>query len=175
MKIILVFVTTLDGKVTKWGDPHVQRWSSKEDQTYFKQAWNENSLVIMGSGTYDAEPFKAPVSNHLIIMTQNPEKYKDKTVPGHLEFTNEPPVKVVERLRKEGEDHILLVGGPHLATSFLQENLVDELWLTLEPKIFGSGGNFVAESKLDVNLQLLSSEKVNDLGTLINKYAVIKK
>ncbi len=174
MKIILVFVTTLDGKVTKWGDVHVQKWSSKEDQTYFKQAWNENPLIIMGSGTYDAEPFKAPVNNRLIIMTQNPAEYKDKEVPDKLEFTNETPSKILERLKKEGAEHILLVGGPHLATAFFQENLVDELWLTFEPKIFGSGGNFVVESKLEVNLHLLSSERVNDQGTLINKYKVIK-
>ena len=174
MKITLVFVTTLDGKVTKWGDVHVQKWSSKEDQKYFKEAWNEHPFVIMGSGTYDAEPFKAPVNNRLIIMTQNPAKYKDKEVAGHLEFTKEPPLKVVERLKKEGAEQILLVGGPHLATSFLKENLVDELWLTLEPRIFGSGGNFVVDSKLDVNLHLLSSEKVNEQGTLINKYKVIK-
>ena len=174
MKIILVFVTTLDGKVTKWGDVHVQKWSSKEDQKYFKQAWNEHPLIIMGSGTYDAEPFKAPVNNRLIIMTQHPAKYKDKVVEGKLEFTDEPPAKIIERLKKEGAEEILLVGGPHLATSFLKENLVNELWLTLEPKIFGSGGNFVVESKLDVNLQLLSSEKVNEQGTLIMKYAILK-
>lgn len=174
MKIILVFVTTLDGKVTKWGDVHVQKWSSKEDQKYFKEAWNENLLVIMGSGTYDAEPFKPPVNNRLIIMTQDPGKYKDKEVAGNLEFTKESPVKIIDRLKSEGIEQILLVGGPHLATAFFQENLVDELWLTFEPKIFGSGGNFVIESKLDVNLHLLSSDKVNEQGTLINKYKVIK-
>jgi dihydrofolate reductase len=174
VKITLVFVTTLDGKVTKWGDPHVQKWSSKEDQNYFKQAWNEHSLIIMGSGTYDAEPFKAPVNNRLIIMTQTSAKYKDKEVAGRLEFTDEPPAKVVKRLKEEGAEEILLVGGPHLATSFLQENLVDELWLTLEPKIFGSGGNFVVDSKLDVKLELLSHEKINEQGTLILKYSVVK-
>lgn len=174
MKIILVFVTTLDGKITKWGDPRVFGWSSKEDQAYFKQVWNTHHLVIMGSGTYDAEPFKAPVNNRLIILTRYPLKYKDKEIPGNLEFTSGTPSEIVERLKNEGADEILLVGGPHLATSFFKEDLVDEVWLTLEPKIFGSGGSFVVESKLDVNLRLLSSEKVNGQGTLINKYAVVK-
>lgn len=174
MKSILVFVTTVDGKVTKWGDPHVQKWSSKEDQAYFKQAWNDHPLVVMGSGTYDAAPFESPENNRLIIMTRNPAKYKDKEVAGRLEFTDEIPAKLMARLVKEGAEQVLLVGGPHLATSFFKENLVDELWLTLEPKIFGSGGNFVVESELDVHLQLVSSEKMNERGTLINKYAIIK-
>ncbi len=34
---------------------------------------------------------------------------------------------------------MLVVGGPHVATSFLKAQLIDELWLTIEPKIFGMG------------------------------------
>ena len=70
---------------------------------------------------------------------------------------------------------MLVVGGPHVATSFLKEQLIDELWLTLEPKIFGIGDNFATEVKLDINLHLIHCEKVNEQGTLITKYAVLKK
>jgi dihydrofolate reductase len=174
VKITLVFVSTLDGKITKWGDPHVMKWSSKEDQEYFKQTWKNFRVILMGSGTFDAEPFKPPKNNRLIIMTVNPAKYKELQVLGSLEFTDESPVSVATRLKEEGHEEVLLVGGPHLATSFLKEELVDELWLTLEPKIFASGGNFVVEDKLDVNLKLKSHEKVNEQGTLILKYEVLR-
>ena len=174
MKIILVFVTTLDGKITKWGEPHVQKWSSHEDQEYFKQAWRNFPVVVLGSGTYDAEPITPPKKNRLIILTQDPSRYETKHVSGHLEFSNESPIALTDRLRSEGYEEILLAGGAHIATSFLKEDLVDELWLTLEPKIFASGGNFVVEDKLDVNLRLLSYEKVNDQGTLILKYEVLR-
>jgi len=69
---------------------------------------------------------------------------------------------------------VLVVGGSHIATSFLREQLIDELWLTIEPKIFGTGANFVTEEKLDIDLKLLSSEQINEQGTLITKYRVIK-
>ena len=173
MKVILVFVTTVDGKITKWGEPHVKRWTSKEDQEYFTQAWQNFPVVIVGKGTYDAEPITPPKKNRLIILSNNPEKYKDKEVPGHLEFTNDSPINVLSRLREKNFDQVLLAGGAHVATSFLKEGLVDELWLTLEPKIFASGGNFVVEDKLDVKLRLLSHEQVNDQGTLILKYEVL--
>ncbi|MDP4230825.1 MAG: dihydrofolate reductase family protein [Bacteroidota bacterium] len=173
MKIILIFVSSLDGKVTKWGDSHVQKWSSKEDQAYFKKIWDANTLVIMGSGTYDAEPFKPPMHNHLLIVTSRPENYADKVIPGQLDFTSETPAELTARLEAEGNKQVLLVGGPHLATAFLKENLVDELWLTLEPKIFGTGSNFAVDEELDIKLKLLESEKVNEQGTLITKYAVL--
>ncbi len=174
MKKILIFVTTLDGKITHWGDPHVSKWSSLEDQHYFKEIWDASSLTVMGSSTFDAEPIKPNPTQHLIIMTRNPVKYKDYEVVGQLEFSNQSPAQLVNHYEKEGLKQMLIVGGPHLATSFFKAQLIDELWLTIEPKIFGTGGNFVINENLDVDLQLLSFEKVNARGTLIAKYSVIK-
>ncbi len=70
---------------------------------------------------------------------------------------------------------MLVVGGPHVATSFLKEQLIDELWLSIEPKIFGAGSNFAIGEKLDINLRLIQCDQVNEQGTLITKYAVVKK
>jgi len=174
MKTILVFVSSLDGKVTKWGNSDIKSWSSKSDQEYFKNKWNETRLIVMGSNTYNADPIK-PSSNHLfVVMTRHPSDYKGNETSGKLEFTNESPGKLFARFEKEGRDQMLIVGGAHIATSFLKEQLIDELWLTIEPNIFGTGGSFVIEEKLNINLQLISCERVNKQGTLIAKYSVIK-
>lgn len=174
MKTILVFVSTLDGKVTKWGDPFVRVWSSKADQEYFNKIWKASRLIVMGSNTYNAAPIKPSKVHFLVIMTRDTSKYKTKEIDGQIEFTNELPAQLVARFEKQGQELMLIVGGAHIATSFLKEQLIDELWLTIEPKIFGLGGNFVTSEKLDINLNLISCEKVNDQGTLITKYAVIK-
>ena len=174
MKVILIFVTNLDGKVTKWGDPHVFRWSSPEDQAYFKKTWKESPLVIMGSGTFDYDPVKPDPNKLLVIMTRTPEEYTKYVVPGQLEFSNETPTQLVERYKAAGYKQMLMVGGAHVATSFFKEQLIDEVWLTLEPKIFGKGGNFVVEQELDVELKRISLETVNERGTMIMKYEVIK-
>jgi dihydrofolate reductase len=174
MKIILVFVSTLDGKVTKWGNPKVTDWSSQKDKEYFRKTWNDAELIVMGSNTFHAERL-GPSHNHLlVIMTQNPSKYKQQEVLGELEFTNESPSLLVARFETEGYKKILVVGGPHIATSFFREQLVDELWLMIEPKIFGMGGNLVIEEKLDIDLRLISCDRINEKGTLITKYAVNK-
>ncbi len=172
MKIIVIFVTTIDGKITKWGDPHVMRWSSPEDQKYFRTIWNESPLIVMGSGTFDFDPIKPSPKSLLHIMTQNPEKYLKYQVPGELEFSSETPEELVKRFGAQFEQ-MLVAGGPHIATSFFKAGLVDELWLTLEPKIFGKGGNFVVDEELDVNLKLINVEKINDRGTMIAKYEVV--
>jgi len=174
MKIILIFVSSLDGKVTRWGESNVNLWSSHQDQDYYKKIRNESRLIVMGSHTYKADHTQ-PLPNHRsIVLTQHPETYKSQEVKGQLEFTSESPSELTTRLQRDGHDQMLLIGGPHVATSFLKEQLIDEVWLTIEPKIFGAGENFATEEKLDVSLRLLSFEKVNEHGTLITKYEVVK-
>lgn len=174
MKTILIFVSTLDGKVTKWGEPHVSAWSSHQDQHHYKNVLNESSLVVMGSNTFDAEPFKPYPNHQLVVMTRHRDRYKHLEIPGQLEFTDESPLAIKTRFESKGHQQMLVIGGPHVATSFLQRQLIDELWLTLEPKIFGNGSNFATGVNLDINLRLLHFDKVNSQGTLITKYAVLK-
>lgn len=175
MKIVLVFVSTLDGKVTKWGDPVVKRWSSQEDKEYFRKTMSNSKLIVMGSNTFNAEPIN-PSENHIIIvMTRHPSDYMKKQVPGQLEFSDESPARIVERFRNSGYEIMHVVGGPKVATSFLKAQLVDELWLTIEPKIFGKGDILVSHELLDIELKMIRCEKVNEQGTLITKYEVIKK
>jgi dihydrofolate reductase len=175
MKTVLVFVSTLDGKITKWNDPNVSKWSSREDQNYFKKIWRDSKLIIMGSNTFSADPVKPSSKLLLVIMTGKPIKFKKYEVPGKIEFSDESPSKLVSRFAKKGYEQMLIVGGAHLATSFLKENLIDELWLTIEPRIFGMGMNFAIDEKLNIKLQLINYEKVNKRGTLITKYAISKK
>ena len=175
MKTILIFVSSLDGKVTKWGEPNVRSWSSHQDQDYYKKVWSESRLIVMGSSTFNADTFNPSQGHLIIIMTRHPDSYKSFEIPGQMEFTNETPAELYSRFTTKGYPQMLVVGGPHIATSFLKEELIDELWLTIEPKIFGMGGNFATDAELDINLRLIQSEKVNDQGTLITKYTVLKK
>lgn len=174
MKAILVFVSTVDGKVTKWGNPDVRSWSSQSDKEYFGNIWNKSRLIIMGSTTYNVEQLKPSPKHLYIVMTHKPSEYRVYEKTGQLEFTDEPPEALFSRLEKEGHELMVVVGGSKIATSFLKKQLIDELWLTIEPRIFGTGGSFVTGENLDINLQLLSSEKVNEQGTIIGKYRIIK-
>lgn len=174
MKKILVFVSTLDGKVTQGDDPFVRKWSSKADQNYFSKLWKESGFIVMGSNTYNAAPIKPSPMHLMVILTREPSKYETKSVAGQIEFTNETPRELVTRFSKEGYKMMTVVGGPHVASSFLKDGLIDELWLTVEPRIFGQGESLVSEEKLNITLKLISCDKLNDEGTLLTKYAVVK-
>jgi riboflavin biosynthesis pyrimidine reductase len=72
---------------------------------------------------------------------------------------NLDPAQAIERARKEFGDKILIEAGASLMTKMLNENLIDEFFLTLTPvvggenivdwQIFFDHFTFIEESKLD--------------------------
>lgn len=174
MKVILVFVSTLNGMITRGDDPEVRHWSSKSDQLHYSRVWKESRLVVMGSTTWNENIIRLSKGKLILVMTRTPGDYKNNAIPGQLEFTDLAPTELVEKFNRTGHDIMTVVGGPHVATSFLKEKLIDELWLTVEPRLFGRGYNLIAESDIDVRLRLTDIVKANEEGTLLTKYTVIR-
>ena len=179
MKTILINVASLDGRFTKWKGKNIYEWSSQEDFKFFMKTRAENNLLVMGSSTFNhvrliekaglnPEPDKLRV-----VLTKSPNKYKEFEVPGQLEFSNESPSDLIIRLENQGYKQMLLVSGGAVANSFFRESLVTDLWLTLEPQVFGSGKSLASGDNLDIKLNLESIKKLNDKGTLLLKYKVI--
>lgn len=77
--------------------------------------------------------------------------------------------KLAVYLQKQGFKNTLLEGGPTLMGSFLEADLIDEIFLTLAPKIFGSGKftltmveNCLLPPQQVKNWQLLSVKRFAD-------------
>lgn len=174
MKITLVMVSTINGRITKGADPNVAHWASKEDQKHFAAMIGKYNLLVMGSKTYEA----AGGSSHAkpgtlrIVLTQKPKKYQTKHIPGKLEFMNVKPKTLVAVLGKRGYKNMLLLGGGQTNALFLKAGLVDELYLTVEPKIFGLGAPLFGEENYFVAMNLLSMKKINKQGTLLLRYKI---
>src|SRR5258708_3251817 len=106
MKIIVLEVTSLDGRFTRWTGKNVYEWSSSEDFTHFAKTRAENNLLVMGSKTFEQVNMQMGIKSEKerlrVIMTRNPEKYERFVVPGQIEFTSEKPKQLVARLEKRG-------------------------------------------------------------------------
>lgn len=178
MKVTLIHVASIDGKLTKWKGKNIYEWSSPEDFIHFTKTLKQHNLVVMGSGTFDdvKDNEKAglkPEKERLrIILTSKPEKYKQYVVSGQMEFSDETPRQLINRLEKLGYKKMLLVSGGKVATTFFKEKLIDELLLTIEPKIFGIGEPLVQEEQFDISLKLIETKKLNESGSLVLKYKI---
>lgn len=84
------------------------------------------------------------------------------------------PAILAKRLAKDGHKKVLVAGGSVLCSNFLAAGLVDELYLTLEPVLFGMGEPMLAERLLDISLRLQSVVRLNDKDTLLAHYKLEK-
>ena len=176
MKVIMVAVSSVNGKTTRGYDPNIYSWTSKQDSKIFFSLIEKHNLIVMGGKTYEAaRNIIILKKNKLrVVLTRNPEKYKREVVRGQLEFSSESPKDLVGRLEKQGYTEMLLVGGSGIYTAFFKNNLVDELHLSIEPFIFGRGKNLVLEEENVAELKLVSVKRLNKKGTLRLRYKVDK-
>lgn len=173
VKVIGIVAISLDGYITQGSKPG-SAFTSKADKVWFSQILETFSAHLMGSVTFEAERESILQAAHgassklRLIFTRSPQKYSSLTRSGRLEFTDEPPAEVLRRIRAERHDRVALLGGSQIYSLFLREDLVDELWVTLEAKVFGAGTPLFAQEH-PKNLCLIEVTHL-DPNTLLLKY-----
>jgi len=126
----------------------------------------------MGQNTFIA--IGRPLPNRLnFILSLEPEKYKEKEIPGVLEFFKGSPQEVISALKKRNFQTAILGGGPYTNASFLKAGLVDEMLITVEPRLFGNGMTFAKGEDLDIKLEFINATPLGDSALQI-RYKIIK-
>lgn len=168
MKVILIAAQSLDGKIAHAPDEPAM-WTSKEDKRFFAEETKKHGVVIVGRKTY--ETIGRPLPERLnIVLTTHP--IVEDNQEGVVEFTNAEPRKLIADLSKRGFLSVAVIGGASVYTQFLREGLVDELMITIEPKLFGRGIPFVEGLMRDVALELIATRRLNT-HTLLLHYNVM--
>lgn len=171
LKVTAVYVTSLNGNFTKDGQTDVQDWASGEDHEHFSALIARHEVLVMGRNTYEAKRSQPEPGRLRVVLTDNPSHYAQNAVPKQLEFVSATATQLLQRLQARGYKNILLVGGS-VNTQFLDAGLVDELWLTVEPKIFGRGKQLFAGAQTDPRMRLLSCKQLNKQGTILLHYLI---
>src|SRR3989344_2947087 len=172
MKLILMMAMTVDGIIAKDKTQNAD-WTTKADKKVFIAETKKHGVIIMGDNTFEAMD-RNPLPGRLnFILSLTPEKYKDLVKPNELEFMKATPEEVVKQLESRGYQSAILGGGARTNSFFLKAGLVDEVWITVEPRIFGVGMNFTEGEDLDLKLELIEAKEIGDNAVQL-RYKVIK-
>lgn len=166
MKVTLMMAVTVDGMIAR-DHFHYPNWTCRSDKQMFKQLTQKAGVVIFGSKTYDT--IGKPLVGRLnIVLTRHPERYQGDE---NLVFWNKSPENVLQELEKRGYSDVILAGGAIINTLFVKARLIDEILLTVSPKLFGQGLPLFSES-CDLDLELLAVDKL-ETHTLLLQYRII--
>lgn len=160
----IISAVSLDGFITPTEDTLSTVWTSKEDKKFFVEKTKEWGVVIMGSKTFETFGARPLKDRRNIIYTRN-KKYEG------VETTSESPTALIQRLETEGVKEIAVCGGASIYTLFLEENLINKIYLTIEGVLFGQGLTLFNKS-IQKKLKLESLSKLGD-NTVLLEYSVL--
>lgn len=164
MKVFIIAAVTADGFIAR-NPGHLADWTGKEDKKIFVRLTKEAGVMVMGSRTF-ATIGRALPGRRTIVYTSNPRTI---TAEG-VETTDETPAKLAQRLKNEGVKALAVCGGTTIYDLFIGAGLVDELYLTIVPVLFGRGVSLFSKEQ-DTRLSLLDSQQLN-AGSVLLHYAV---
>lgn len=157
MKKIMYMATTINGFIAREDDD--TSWISKQEWDSYSVMVRNAGNVIIGHRTYN-------------IITKQPEfaEFKDVKIIiiSHHTFTTLSSNHVVvfsphEALKMLEEfSDVIIAGGSILNSSFLKENLVDEIYVDIEPVAIGKGIPLFSTSDFETKLQLLETRKISE-------------
>jgi dihydrofolate reductase len=162
MKVFIIAAMSTDGYIARDEKHGSLGWTSKEDKRRFIELTKRASVVVMGSTTYAtlARPLKERVN---IVYS------KSKTFEG-AETTQKSPAELVEELKSRGFKEVAICGGAHIYSLFMKAKVVDKIYLTIEPIVFGSGIRLFNEDIL-FHLKLETCGQTEN-GAIMLEYSV---
>jgi dihydrofolate reductase len=165
MKLTLMMAMTADGFIAK-SSGHFPDWTGKADKQLFVSVTKRAGAVIMGSKTFDT--IGAPLHKRLnVIVSRNKNRISRWN---NLIYTHQDPEEILNDLTERGFSEAILAGGATINSLFAAKNLIDEILVTVCPRIFGQGLSLFS-TPIDMKLDLLEHSLLED-HTMLMRYSV---
>ncbi|MCA9346135.1 dihydrofolate reductase [Candidatus Saccharibacteria bacterium] len=165
MVIDAITAMSINGLITNGEGSDVRKWTSEEDKISYWNIRSQYNLLIVGGNTFKTmlNTFKHRDDVTVIVLTNHPEEFQGWE--NKVEFSSSKPQELVDSLEKRGFNKALVIGGSYVYNSFLNSELINDFYLTIEPVVFPSGTPLFL-TDIQQNFKLISIEKLNDNGTL---------
>jgi len=179
MKCFIIAAMTADGYIAKETN-HAAFWTSKEDKKRFVEITRRAGVVVMGLITF--KTLGKPLKNRLnIVYSPNSFEGETRIVNGNantigestetiVERTTDSPADLLAKLEKRGFKEVAICGGASIYNMFMKSGLVETLYLTIEPIMFGKGIRLFNDD-MEHKLTLNGCEKTEG-GSLLLEYKV---
>jgi len=165
MEVFLIAAMTADGFIARRADQVSTAWTSREDKQWFVQKTKQAKVCVMGRTTY--ETIGAPRSGRSILVLSSSGKttLEDQDLElGQMTKISLSPTELVARLQELQVEQLAVCGGASVYTQFLQAGLINRLYLTVEPVIFGTGLSLFNQNLMNqislVDIHRLSGQTV---------------
>jgi len=167
MRCIAIAAVTIDGKIALDAN-HFSDWTSPEDKIFMRALLDKSDVVVVGNNTYKTA-VESLSKRNCIVLTSSVATMERKNE--NLLLWNPASVPYSSVLQNTRIEKAAILGGTQTYTYFLENDLLDEIYLTIEPLVFGRGLNlFESQKNLSGHFRLESTKILNEKGSLLLHY-----
>ena len=155
-KVIFSVANSLDNYIAR-KDGAVD-WLSlgEEVASMMSEFWKTIDAVVIGRKTYEpvlksGKPFPAYAGVKNYVLSSTLPESLDKNV----EIISEDATEFVRKLKNQEGKDIFVMGGGVLAKPLFEANLIDEVGVTIQPVLLGSGIPLFHEMTPQIDLELV--------------------
>jgi len=142
-------------------------WTSKEDWDFLQGSLAGMGAVVVGRNTYEAAAVRLRKRNTYVFSRRT----KGMARRSGVTFVN-PLYTDISKLLAQYND-VAILGGDTIYGIMLELGLLTDIFVTIEPYVFGKGTRMFTGVSRATQLKLLSIKKLNNTGTLLAHYKVI--
>ncbi len=145
-------------------------WISKIEWDSYSVAVRQSGCLVVGRRTYyilTKQPEFTELNDvKLIVVSRSKVELISQN---HLIVAS--PKEALEKLKDF--KIIIVAGGSILNAAFIEENLIDEIYLDIEPIILGKGIKLFSDGDFEKNLELINVKKLSKNEIQLH-YRIIK-
>jgi dihydrofolate reductase len=177
-RIFLFMNATLDGYFE--GPGHDISWAHAEPEAFSVEVSREVDTILLGRRTYDlmksfwpmpeaaeADPDVAEFMNDRLKLVASLEPFD----PGwrNVRVISADVAGEVRKLKEQPGKDMIILGSNNLCVSLMEEGLVDEFQILVNPVALGKGTSLFAGLEMSVKLTLTEFQKMRS-GSILLKY-----
>src|SRR3989344_3190742 len=172
-RFVALLASSVDGRISlaKKTSPD---WTSKEDWKFFQDFLLKVDAVVVGRNTYEAAKISLRKRITFVLSSRIKNSLPKEYQTGSVTFVNPKNVNLKRLFRKFKT--VAVLGGSFVYQTMLEKGLMDDLYVTFEPLIFGRGTEMFRggrkTKRKTTRLSLQSMRNLNNSGTILLHYKV---
>ncbi len=157
---------TLDGFIARYSG-QMSDWTSKEDREHLTEMENKADVLLMSRISYEV------AKNYLtkrkcLILTRSVDSVKE--VSANEVYINPEKTDLQKYIQKNDYNEVCVLGGRGAYNYCLENNMIGDLYITIEPLLFGEGITAFNKKIKTKEFELIESKKLNENGSLLLHY-----